>query len=88
MSRRRSHSNVVPVAERRLTRSNFLPSGLRAVTSKMSSKRVTRAAEAAVAILFCFVLFNEVGGMDEFCNYLCVLLFMGGKFYSLLAPAN
>ena len=43
---------MVPVAERRLTRSNFLPSGLRAVTSKMSSKRVTRAAEAAVAILF------------------------------------
>jgi len=51
MSSKRSHSKVVPVAERRLTRSNFLPSGLRAVTSKMSSKRVTRAAEAAVAIL-------------------------------------
>ena len=52
MSSSRSHSKVVPVAERRLTRSNFLPSGLSEVTSKMSSKRVTRAAEAAVAIVF------------------------------------
>lgn len=54
---------MVPVAERRLTRSNFLPSGLRAVTSKMSSKRVTRAAEAAVAILF-YLLKNEIGRMS------------------------
>jgi len=44
------------VAERRLTRSNFLPSGLRWVISKMSSKRVTRA-EVAVAIM------NVVGVM-------------------------
>ena len=49
---------MVPVAERRLTRSNFFPSGLREVTSKMSSKRVTRAAEAAVAIIFEYVLFD------------------------------
>ena len=54
MSSKRSHSKVVPVAERRLTRSNFLPSGFRAVTSKISSKRVTRAAEAAVAILLLY----------------------------------
>lgn len=52
MSSSRSHSKVVPVAERRLTRSNFFPSGFKAVTSKISSKRVTRAAEAAVAIVF------------------------------------
>jgi hypothetical protein len=45
----------VPVAERRLTRSNFFPSGLRAVTSKISSKSVTLAAEAAVAIS-CFIV--------------------------------
>jgi hypothetical protein len=31
---------------------------LREVTSKMSSKRVTRAAEAAVAIIFEYVLFD------------------------------
>ena len=49
---------MVPVAERRLTRSNFFPSGLREVTSKMSSKRVTRAAEAAVAIIL--LLFDSV----------------------------
>jgi len=57
MSNKRSHSKVVPVAERRLTRSNFLPSGLRAVTSKMSSKRVTRAAEAAVAMFVVVLMF-------------------------------
>ena len=39
----------MPVADRRLTRSNFFPSGFRAVISKISSKRVTRA-EVAVAI--------------------------------------
>lgn len=59
---------MVPVAERRLTRSNFFPSGLREVTSKMSSKRVTRAAEAAVAI-FCYCLIVLLFDFDvlQFC---------------------
>lgn len=48
------------MAERRLTRSNFFPSGFKAVTSKMSSKRVTRAADAAVAIIFLFVVYDDV----------------------------
>lgn len=40
------------MAARRLTRSNFFPSGFRAVISNMSSKRVTRAEVAILVVLF------------------------------------
>jgi len=40
------------VAARRFTRSNFFPSGLRAVISNMSSKRVTRAEVAMLVEIF------------------------------------
>ena len=52
MSSNKPHSNVVPVASNRLTRSNLYPSGFKAVTSKISSNSVTRAEFSMFVCLF------------------------------------
>ena len=46
---------MVPLATRRLTRSNFFPSGLREVISKISSKSMTREEVAMLLLLVMIV---------------------------------
>ena len=72
------------MADRRLTRSNFLPSGLSVVTSNISSNSVDRA-EVAVAMIILFVLNKKSLEMDAkiiLIHYLSTSRFLAALYHT------